>query len=174
MSPRYSPPTHPPDPAGCPRREGVVGRLPGLQESRSEWLSPSPTPGTHHTDLSADEQIGHGAWLGLPATTVPLPLLCPWAALGGRVDTAPANQERAPLSRRPRDLEAGVSPRTPLALVASRVALCPFPATPLRSGSKVRRMPACSRLSLQRSRAKTALRTKGKRGLRVLICPLRT
>lgn len=173
MSPRNSPPTQPPDPVGCPRLEGVVGRLRGHQESRSEWLSQSPTLGTYHTDLSADEQIGHGAWLGLPATTVPLPLLCPWAALGCRADTAWANQERAPRPRWPRDLEAGVSPRTPLAVVAmtSRFPLCPFPATPLRSGSKVRRMPACSRLSLQHSREKTALR-----GLRVLTRtrPLRT
>lgn len=50
----------------------MVGRLQGHQESPSEWPSQSLTLGTHHTDLSADEQIGHGAWLGLPATTVPL------------------------------------------------------------------------------------------------------
>jgi hypothetical protein len=72
VSPRNSLPIQSPDPAWCPRRGGVVGRLRDHQESPLEWLSLSPTPGTHHTDLSADEQIGHGAWLGLPATTVPL------------------------------------------------------------------------------------------------------
>lgn len=52
--------------AGCGDRQG----------SPAEWLSQSPTPGTHHADLGADEQVGHGAWLGRPATTVPLLSVC--------------------------------------------------------------------------------------------------
>lgn len=77
VSPRSSPPTQPPDSTQCPRRGGAWrgGGCRGHQ-----GLSQSPTPDTHHADLGADEQVGHGAWLGWPVTTVPL---LPSLAAGG-------------------------------------------------------------------------------------------
>lgn len=68
---------------------------------------------------------------GCPRPQSRYSLFCPRAALGGRADTARANQERAPRSRRPRDLEAGVSPRTSLAVVAmaSSVPVAPLPSS---------------------------------------------
>ncbi|MEJ1278605.1 hypothetical protein NN561_009527 [Cricetulus griseus] len=89
--------------------------------------------------------------------------LCPQTALADGAAAARANQERVPPSRRPGDLEAGVSPRTPLSLVAvaARAPVAPLPSSCNTSSARRVQSPAdaCgSRPSLPRCNTKTAPR----------------